>query len=164
MTDAARTAASAGLDRLLRAAAERYRALGRVGGSVCLTALAAPEARAIAHLGVTGRKLPRAGERVDVDLSRLDAALGGAGGLVAVLRAGGHELTTSAESRATVQIALDAAWDAASTSACDEGVAGWIADLRRSRGGGPPAALPIAVRALALLRGRKTWDRARLAS
>jgi uncharacterized protein (TIGR02679 family) len=164
VTGAARTAASPGLDTLLRAAAERYRALGRVGGSVRLTELSAPEARAIAHLGVTGRRLPHAGDCVDVDLSRLDAALAGVGGLLAVLRAGGHELSTRAERRATARAELDAAWGAASAAADDERVAAWIADLRGSRGGGPPDALPIAVRALALLGERRTWDRARLAS
>jgi len=164
MTGAARTAASPGLDGLLRAAAERYRVLGRVGGSVRLTALSAPEARAIAHLGVTGRRLPHAGDSIDVDLSRLDSALTGAGGLLAVLRAGGHELATRAEHRAAARGVLDAAWDAASAAVGDERVAAWIVDLRRSRGGGPPDALPIAVRALALLNGRRTWDRARLAS
>ena len=164
MTGAARTAASPGLDGLLRAAAERYRALGRVGGSVRLKTLSAPEARAIAHLGVTGRRLPHAGDCVDVDLSRLDAALAGAGGLLEVLREGGHALTTRAECRAKAQVELDAAWHAASAAAGDERVAAWIADLRRSRCSGPPDALPIAVRALALLGGRRTWDRARLAS
>lgn len=164
MTGAARTAASPGLDALLHAAAERYRVLGRIGGSVRLTALSAPEARAIAHLGVTGRRLPRAGDGVEVDLSRLDAALAGAGGLLAVLRAGGHELTTRAEGRATATAELDAAWDAAAAAGDDERAAAWIADLRRSRGGGPPDALPVAVRALALLGARRAWDRARLAS
>jgi uncharacterized protein (TIGR02679 family) len=164
MTGAARTAASPGLDTLLHAAAERYRTLGRIGGSVRVAELSAPEARAIAHLGVTGRRLPHAGDSVDVDLSRLDAALAASGGLLAVLRAGGHELTTRAQCRATARAELDAAWDAASAAADDERVAAWIADLRRSRGSGPPEALPIAVRALALLGDRRTWDRARLAS
>jgi uncharacterized protein (TIGR02679 family) len=164
MTGAARTAASPGLDALLSGAAERYRALGRIGGSVRLTALSAPEARAIAHLGVTGRRLPHAGDSLDVDLSRLDAALAGAGGLLAVLRASGHELTTRAEGRATALAKRDAAWGAASAAADNEHVATWIADLRRSRGGDPPDALPVVVRALGLLGTRRAWDRARLAS
>jgi uncharacterized protein (TIGR02679 family) len=164
VTAAARIAASAGLDRLLKAAAERYRVLGRVGGSVHLSALSAGEARAIAHLGVSGRSLPHTDGSIDIDLVRVDAALAAAGGLLEVLRAGDHDLAIRADERAAARTSIDAAWDAETANAHDDRDVAWIAALRGIRGGAPPEALSVVLRALALVGGRGTWDRARLAS
>ncbi len=167
MSDAPRFAGEPGLRRLLAGAAARYRELGRIGGAVALPRIEAAEARALHHLRVTGRALPRTADDARVELARLDRALvdAGAGGLLAVLRAGGHDVRTEAERRQAAARARAQAWERALGAASDRRTEEWIAALRAARGGAPPPALQTVLATLALLeRDGEEWDRARLAS
>jgi uncharacterized protein (TIGR02679 family) len=162
---AAGLAAEPGLSRLLEGAAARYRALGRVGGSVRLYSLSAAEARVLHHLRATGRTLPHAGGEARIDLKRLDRALADSGGLLCVLGAAGHDLTTDDERRCSQAAAHTRAWDRALDASQGPATAGWVLALRAQRASGPPQALPAVLAALALLeRDGRAWDRARLAS
>lgn len=164
-SEAAGLAAEPGLSRLLDAAAARYRSLGRVGGSVRLHSLSAPEARALHHLRATGRALPHAGGEARVDLMRLDRALADSGGLLRVLRAAGRDLTTDDERRRSQAAAHARAWDRALDDSQSPAAVGWVLALREHRASGPPEALPVVLAALALLDSNgEAWDRARLAS
>jgi uncharacterized protein (TIGR02679 family) len=164
-SEAAGLAAEPGLSRLLDGAAARYRALGRVGGSVRLDSLSAAEARALYHLRATGRALPHAGGEARIDLMRLDRALADSGGLLHVLQAAGHDLTTNDERRRWETAAHARAWDRALDASQSPATVGWVLALRAQRAGGPPQALPAVLAALALLDSDgRACDRARLAS
>jgi uncharacterized protein (TIGR02679 family) len=163
--EAERYAAEPGMTRLLAAVAERHRVLGRVGGAVVLEQLSSPEARTLRHLSVTGRTPPQTGGNARVELARLDRALTDAGGLLAVLRAAGHDVTTIVQRRQDEAVLLEVAWARALEAAAGSGTPGWIETLRRTRGGAPPPHLPIALAALEVLEGSAAaWDRARLAT
>jgi uncharacterized protein (TIGR02679 family) len=164
-SEAAGLAAEPGLSRLLDGAATRYRSLGRVGGSVRLHSLSAVEARALHHLRATGRALPHAGGEARVELARLDRALADAGGLLQVMRAAGHDLTTDEQRRCSQAAAYARAWDRALDAAQDPATVNWVLALRAHRASAPPRALPAVLAAVALLeRDGTAWDRARLAS
>jgi uncharacterized protein (TIGR02679 family) len=165
VTETERYAAEPGMTRLLAAVAERHRALGRVGGAVVLEQLSPPEARTLRHLSVTGRTLPQAGGKARVELARLDRALADVGGLLAVLRAAGHDVTTAVQRREEAASLLEAAWARALDAAAGSRTPEWVDDLRRTRGGAPPLHLPTALAALEILESSTmAWDRARLAT
>jgi uncharacterized protein (TIGR02679 family) len=162
---AQRYASEPGLRRLLKSVAARYRSLGRIGGTVWLRELTPEEARVFHHLGLTGRTVPWAGGDARIDARRLDHAVSGAGGLLAVLRAAGHDLATAEQHRAEVAAHRDEAWAWAADAAKRARAAGWVAELRRTRGGHPPRALVVVLAALeALDDDATTWDRACLAT
>jgi uncharacterized protein (TIGR02679 family) len=164
-SEAAGLAAEPGLSRLLDTVAARYRALGRVGGSVRLCSLSAAEARALHHLRATGRALPHTGGEARVELMRLDRTLADSGGLLRVLRAAGHDLTTDEERRRSQAAAHACGWDRALDAARGPATVDWVLALRAQRASGPPKALPAVLTALALIEhGGTAWDRARLAS
>lgn len=174
MTVAARAARDETLRRLLSAAAQRYRQLGGVRGSVQVLDLSEAEARAIAGLGVTGRSLPRAGSVVVVELTRLDTALGGAdgeGGLLEALELAGEDTTTDGERAAAAETRERRFWESfRDHAACaDDRVAAWLeqlpgrpslASLARNQEG---AALGTCLSALAAIDGCERIDRALLA-
>ncbi len=163
--EARRLAGEPGLARLLDAAAARYRALGRVGGSVELDSLSAGEARVLHHLRATGRALPHTGTPARIELARLDRALADAGGLLGVLEAAGHDLVTDDERRRAERAAHAQAWESSLSAARSQATVDWVLALRSQRAGGPPEALSVVLTALGLLDSDGgIWDRARLAS